>query len=62
MQKQISTHLILRIASCILSSGLGYYSSERDKILPLTSNSSSSNDTVRLFVGMQNPMNVKISV
>ncbi|WP_321417403.1 hypothetical protein [uncultured Methanomethylovorans sp.] len=62
MQKQISIHVILRIALSIRSSGLEYYISERDYILSPTGNSSISRDTVRLFSGMQNPMNAKISV
>ncbi|OPY24612.1 MAG: hypothetical protein A4E23_00277 [Methanomethylovorans sp. PtaU1.Bin073] len=62
MQKQISTHVILLIASGILSSGLGYYSSESEKLPLLNGNSSISSESVRLFSGMQNPMNVKISV
>jgi len=61
MQKQISIHLILRITSSIRSSDLRYYISERDNLLSLTGNNSISRDTVRLFSGMQNPMNAKIS-
>jgi hypothetical protein len=62
MQKQISIHLILRIASSILSSGLRHYISERDNLLSLAGNNSISEYIVRLFPGMQNPMNAKISV
>ena len=62
MQKQISTHVIIRIASGILSSGLEYYNSERYSLSSLTGNTPNSSDTTILFLGMQNPMNMKISV